>query len=61
MNGDAILVDGDQGIVHLRPEDNVAKAFREKIDMLHEAQAGLRRAARQARDDPRRRHARSST
>ena len=39
MNGDAILVDGDQGHVHLRPEDSVAKAFREKMDMLHEAQA----------------------
>jgi phosphotransferase system enzyme I (PtsP) len=39
LNGDAILVDGDQGHVHLRPEENVAKAFREKIDMLHEAQA----------------------
>ena len=39
LNGDAILVDGDQGHVHLRPEETVAKAFREKIDMLHEAQA----------------------
>ena len=39
LNGDAILVDGDQGHVHLRPEENVAKAFREKMDMLHEAQA----------------------
>jgi phosphotransferase system, enzyme I, PtsP len=38
LNGDAILVDGDQGLVHLRPEDTVAKAFREKIEMLHEAQ-----------------------
>ncbi|HET9067881.1 MAG TPA: phosphoenolpyruvate--protein phosphotransferase, partial [Amaricoccus sp.] len=39
MNGDTILVDGDLGHVHLRPEENVAKAFREKMDMLHEAQA----------------------
>ncbi len=39
MNGDAILVDGDQAVVHLRPEESVAKAFREKVDMLHEAQA----------------------
>ncbi|MFQ5621786.1 MAG: phosphoenolpyruvate--protein phosphotransferase [Paracoccaceae bacterium] len=38
MNGDTILVDGDQGIVHLRPEDSVAAAFREKIAMLAEAQ-----------------------
>jgi phosphotransferase system, enzyme I, PtsP len=37
-NGDAILVDGDQGLVHLRPEESVAKAFREKIDMRAEAQ-----------------------
>jgi phosphotransferase system enzyme I (PtsP) len=39
LNGDPILVDGDQGLVHLRPEENVARAFREKIEMLHEAQA----------------------
>ena len=39
LNGDAILVDGDQGHVHLRPEETVAKAFREKMEMLHEAQA----------------------
>ena len=25
--------------MHLRPEETVAKAFREKVDMLHEAQA----------------------
>ena len=39
LNGDPILVDGDLGHVHLRPEETVAKAFREKVDMLHEAQA----------------------
>ena len=38
LNGDAILVDGDQGVVHLRPEESVAKAFREKIEMRAEAQ-----------------------
>ncbi|MFT3972839.1 MAG: phosphoenolpyruvate--protein phosphotransferase [Amaricoccus sp.] len=38
MPGDHILVDGDQGVVHLRPEETVAKAFREKMDMLAEAQ-----------------------
>ena len=45
LNGDPILVDGDQGIVHLRPEDTVAAAFRDKIAMQAEAQkryAGLR-------------------
>ncbi|QHQ35653.1 phosphoenolpyruvate--protein phosphotransferase [Algicella marina] len=36
--GDHILVDGDQGLIHLRPEDNVAEAFRAKIDMAAEAQ-----------------------
>ena len=31
LNGDLIMIDGEQGIVHLRPEDNVATAFRDKI------------------------------
>ncbi|MBF9058209.1 phosphoenolpyruvate--protein phosphotransferase [Rhodobacterales bacterium HKCCSP123] len=38
LNGDPILVDGDQGIVHLRPEENVASAFRDKLAMQAEAQ-----------------------
>ncbi|TKW68530.1 MAG: phosphoenolpyruvate--protein phosphotransferase [Paracoccus denitrificans] len=38
LNGDAILVDGDVGSVHLRPEDSVAAAFRDKIAMQAEAQ-----------------------
>ncbi len=38
LNGDAILVDGDQGIVHLRPEETVASAFRDKIAMQAKAQ-----------------------
>ncbi|SOB92813.1 phosphotransferase system enzyme I (PtsP) [Rhodobacter sp. JA431] len=38
LNGDQILVDGDQGIVHLRPEESVAGAFRDKIAMQAEAQ-----------------------
>lgn len=38
LNGDNILVDGDQGIVHLRPEETVARAFRDKIAMQAEAQ-----------------------
>lgn len=37
-NGDLILIDGETGIVHLRPEETVASAFREKIDMRAEAQ-----------------------
>ncbi len=45
LNGDQILVDGDRGIAHLRPEDSVAHAFRDKVAMQAEAQkryAGLR-------------------
>ncbi len=38
LNGDHIMVDGDQGIVHLRPEETVARAFREKIAMQAAAQ-----------------------
>ncbi|RJL19519.1 phosphoenolpyruvate--protein phosphotransferase [Paracoccus siganidrum] len=38
LNGDPILVDGDQGLVHLRPEETVAVAFRDKIAMQAEAQ-----------------------
>jgi len=33
LNGDTILVDGEQGIVHLRPEDSIKSAFRDKIAM----------------------------
>ena len=43
--GDAILVDGDQGIAHLRPAENLRAAFRAKMDMMaaaQEAYAGLR-------------------
>ena len=38
LNGDPILVDGDQGVVHLRPEETVHKAFLDKIAMQAEAQ-----------------------
>ena len=38
LNGDAILVDGDQGIAHLRPEDSVRTAFADKIAMQARAQ-----------------------
>jgi phosphotransferase system, enzyme I, PtsP len=38
LNGNRILVDGDQGIVHLRPDDMVAKAFDDKIAMFARAQ-----------------------
>ncbi|WP_134679008.1 phosphoenolpyruvate--protein phosphotransferase [Paracoccus ravus] len=45
LNGDEILVDGDMGIVHLRPEETITKAFHDKMAMQAEAQkryAGLR-------------------
>ena len=38
LNGDRIMVDGEQGVVHLRPDDNVAAAFRDKIAMQAAAQ-----------------------
>ncbi|MEM7616487.1 MAG: putative PEP-binding protein, partial [Pseudomonadota bacterium] len=52
-NGDPVLVDGDQAIVHLRPEENVAEAFRAKIDMAaaaQEAYTGLRHKPATTRD-----------
>jgi len=38
LNGDPILVDGDQGAVHLRPDESVAAAFRDKMAMRAKAQ-----------------------
>ncbi|NVO24294.1 phosphoenolpyruvate--protein phosphotransferase [Donghicola sp. C2-DW-16] len=38
LNGNHVLVDGDQGIVHLRPDENVVKAFRDQMAMQAEAQ-----------------------
>ncbi|MGR3468882.1 MAG: phosphoenolpyruvate--protein phosphotransferase [Shimia sp.] len=38
LNGDCILVDGDTARAHLRPEENVLSAFRDKIAMQAEAQ-----------------------
>ncbi|WP_338550623.1 phosphoenolpyruvate--protein phosphotransferase [Roseovarius phycicola] len=38
LNGDFILVDGDQGVVHLRPDDSVISAFRDKMAMQAQAQ-----------------------
>ncbi|MEM1065715.1 MAG: phosphoenolpyruvate--protein phosphotransferase [Pseudomonadota bacterium] len=45
LNGDHIMVDGEQGLVHLRPDDTVVTAFRDKMAMQAEAQkryVGLR-------------------
>ncbi len=38
LNGDHIMVDGDQGVAHLRPDDSVVAAFRDKIAMAAKAQ-----------------------
>ncbi|AUQ59131.1 phosphoenolpyruvate-protein phosphotransferase PtsP [Phaeobacter inhibens] len=38
LNGDHIMVDGEQGVVHLRPDDTVVSAFRDKIAMQAKAQ-----------------------
>jgi phosphotransferase system enzyme I (PtsP) len=53
LNGDAILVDGDQGLVHLRPEDTIARSFADKIAMQAKAQerfAALRDLPCETRD-----------
>lgn len=38
LNGDTILVDGERGFVHLRPDDVVHNAFRDKMAMKARAQ-----------------------
>jgi phosphotransferase system enzyme I (PtsP) len=38
LNGDNVLVDGDQGLAHLRPDEAVALAFRDKMAMAAKAQ-----------------------
>ena len=43
LNGDAIIIDGDEGVVHLRPDESVAVAFRDKIAMQTQAQARFRK------------------
>lgn len=41
-NGDALVVDGDTGAAHLRPDENVLEAFREKIASNEQAEATYR-------------------
>jgi len=48
LNGDHIMVDGDHGVAHLRPDDTIVNAFRDKMAM--EAQAQERYAS--IRDKP---------
>ena len=53
LNGDHIMVDGDEGTVHLRPDDTVVTAFRDKIAMHAEAQqryASIRDKPAETRD-----------
>ena len=38
LNGDLVLVDGDQGVVHLRPDETVVAAFADKMAMQAKAQ-----------------------
>ena len=38
IQGDSVLIDGDAGTVHLRPDDAVRTAFREKSAMMEKAQ-----------------------
>ncbi len=38
LNGDHILIDGTEGVVHLRPDDSVSSAFRDKMAMQAKAQ-----------------------
>ncbi len=38
LNGDPVLVDGEQGIVHLRPDESVRTAFHDKMEMQAKAQ-----------------------
>ncbi len=52
LNGDHIMVDGTEGTVHLRPEDSIAAAFRDKMAMQAKAQeryASLRDLPAEAR------------
>lgn len=38
LNGDLVIVDGEQGLVHLRPEESVTRVYRERIAMQAEVQ-----------------------
>ncbi len=52
LTGDHILVDGTEGVVHLRPDDSISAAFRDKMAMQAKAQerfASLRDKPAQAR------------
>ncbi|MCK8464748.1 phosphoenolpyruvate--protein phosphotransferase [Aliiroseovarius sp. S1339] len=48
LNGDHILVDGENGIIHLRPEETIVNAFRDKMAM----EAAQQERYRSLRDKP---------
>ena len=53
LNGDHIMIDGDQGLVHLRPDESVITAFRDKTAMRAKAQeryADLRELPAESKD-----------
>ena len=53
LNGDEVLVDGDAGLVHLRPDDTVKSAFSDKLAMRAKAQeryASIREKPAQTED-----------
>lgn len=53
LNGDLVLVDGEQAVVHLRPDETVQTAFNDKIAMLTAAQeryASIRNEPARTRD-----------
>ena len=53
LNGDHVLLDGEQGLVHLRPEPTVAKTFRDTLAMKAKAQeryASIRDLPAETRD-----------
>lgn len=47
-NGEAVIVDGDEGIVHLRPQPDVQKAYAEKVRF----RARRQQLYRKLRDEP---------
>ena len=56
LSGDEILLDGDAGVAHLRPEESVRVAFHEKVAMREEAQeeyAALRDLPAESKDGTR--------
>ena len=56
LSGDEILLDGDAGVAHLRPEESVRFAFHEKVAMREDAQqeyAALRDLPAESKDGTR--------